>query len=82
MVIYAAGTIAVLGLLEAAKAPDKRTRRRAIRLNQWILANNGTLLSVLLASLFLPPALSFGLWEPCEPKYAQAVEEMGERGIT
>ena len=29
---------------------------------------------------FLLPSLSFGLWEPWEPKYAQAVVEMMERG--
>jgi 4-amino-4-deoxy-L-arabinose transferase-like glycosyltransferase len=51
-----------------------------MRLQQWILANKEVLLSLLLASLFLLPALSFGLWEPWEPKYAQAVVEMSERG--
>ncbi len=51
-----------------------------MRLRQWILANKGILLALLLASLFLLPSLSFGLWETWEPKYAQAVVEMGERG--
>jgi 4-amino-4-deoxy-L-arabinose transferase-like glycosyltransferase len=39
-----------------------------------------TILVTLLAAVMILPALSFGLWEPWEPKYAQAVVEMMERG--
>ncbi len=46
----------------------------------WLVANRGILLVVLLGAIVLLPALSFGLWEPWEPKYAQAAVEMNERG--
>ncbi len=46
----------------------------------WLFANRGILIVVLLGALVLLPALSFGLWEPWEPKYAQAAVEMNERG--
>ncbi len=46
----------------------------------WLVANRGILLVLLLGALVLLPALSFGLWEPWEPKYAQSAVEMIERG--
>ena len=45
----------------------------------WLVANRGILLVLLLGALVLLPALSFGLWEPWEPKYAQSAVEMIER---
>ena len=46
----------------------------------WLVSNRGILLVLLLGALVLLPALSFGLWEPWEPKYAQSAVEMIERG--
>jgi 4-amino-4-deoxy-L-arabinose transferase-like glycosyltransferase len=51
-----------------------------MKFKPWVLANKEILIAVLLAALFLLPALNFGLWEPWEPRYAQAVVEMGEQG--
>jgi 4-amino-4-deoxy-L-arabinose transferase-like glycosyltransferase len=50
------------------------------RVKTWMTDNRPSVLVVLLAATFLLPGLGFGLWEPWEPKYTQAVMEMGERG--
>ncbi len=45
-----------------------------------VLSSPVTVFVLVLAGFLLLPALDFGLWEPWEPKYAQAVVEMEERG--
>lgn len=47
---------------------------------EWLIANRGVLLVLLLGAIVLLPSLSFGLWEPWEPKYAQSAVEMIDTG--